>query len=121
MAVPAIAQVNAGFETGNLTGWAGSGAAVVTSHSTDLGATYTAPEGKFFARVEGGCYTKSISQSFNVTAGQTITGSAAFDARDYIPYDDNARVATVMGAVTTTLWYQNIYAIGSFADTPWAT
>jgi hypothetical protein len=75
---------NGGFELADLTGWTADGYAGVTSQfdgGTPAG-TYFAQEGDYFALLEAQGYTPetavSISQSFPVNAGDTVSGSAFF-------------------------------------------
>lgn len=92
------AIVNAGFETGDLTGWTSStgGAFVTNSHANGYGgsATYLAQEGDFFLAIASGAANvwQTASQSFSVGAGQTLSGLAAFNWGDYSPYNDGVRV-----------------------------
>lgn len=94
------ALVNAGFETGNLTGWStslsGGTATVVNSNSTTYftNATYLPPEGNYFLAIESGNADvwQTAYQSVALAAGETIEGVAAFDWGDYLPYEDGARV-----------------------------
>lgn len=107
--------VNPGFETGNASGWSGS--AYVTSQYEG----YTAPDGHYFAVVQAGCPTNTLSQSFTARAGQTLTGWSFFKANDYLPYDDNGSVRLSVTGVgtTTTVFDSSIGAVGDFGGTPW--
>jgi hypothetical protein len=121
-ALPAMASasttdglVNPGFESGDTAGWSGSGS--VTSQYDG----YTAPDGKYFAVVNGGCYTSTLAQSFVGHEGQTLTGWAFFKANDYLPYNDSGAVQlSVDGAGTTaTVFSSSIGQVGSYGATPW--
>ena len=123
----AITLSNWGFETGNLFGWStsippGGNVAVVTSWTGDKGLGYGPPEGSYFARLKTdgpGSYTL-LYQNFSVSAGDKIAGWAAFDARDYVPYNDNASVRILSGgSVIATPWYSNVSIVGSYGDGPW--
>lgn len=121
------ALINSGFETGDFSGWtsyvpSGAGAWVVTSHTGDKGTTYLPPEDNYFAllKTDGpGSYT-TLSQTFNILSGAGIDGYAAFDARDYMPYNDNAWVKIYQGAtLIATPWYDSVSELGNYADGPW--
>ncbi|MCO4761559.1 MAG: thrombospondin type 3 repeat-containing protein [Myxococcales bacterium] len=122
LAAPAFGQINPGFESGNLSGWSAVGSAsVVTGHVGYSGTRYAAPQGSYFARVTAGCpwAPHFLSQSFTLAAGQSISGYAAFDARDYIPFADSARVKITAASVNTTAWYNDVYTVGTYGDGPW--
>lgn len=121
VASPAFAQTNLNFETGNLAGWVTSGsAAAATSHTGYKGTQYTAPQGNYFAKITAGCYTSYIAQKFDLVQGQTIRGYAAFDARDYTPYNDSAKVViTAAYGGSSTAWYSDVYTVGTYGDGPW--
>ncbi len=106
---------NAGFETGDTSGWSGS--ASVTSEYEG----YTAPAGRYFAVVLGGCHTNALSQSFTARAGQTLTGWSFFKANDYSPFNDSGSVQlAVTGAGTSaTVFASSINEVGSYGGTPW--
>jgi len=131
LVLPAYSQVNIGFETGDLTGWdvytGISGIAqVVTSAANDPSAstamTYTAPAGNDFADLWAGAganvYT-TISQTFNMTAGETLQGWSAFIAHDYIPWNDSALATITVSGPGTTLFYSDVNTVGSYNSTPW--
>lgn len=107
--------VNPGFETGDLTGWSGSGG-VTSSYGG-----HTAPDGSQFAVVGAGCYTNQLSQTFSAQAGQTLKGWAFFSAGDYMPYNDNGYVqlAVTGGGSTTTVFASSVAEVGDFGATPW--
>ncbi len=117
--------VNGGFETGNLSGWSIGGAgtvSVVNSHTTSTSgpfATYNPVEGNYFAVLAGenvGVYT-TIQQSFSVAVGDTLFGSAFFDADDYLPYNDDAYVRILQG--NNVLFYSDVSQVGDYGNTPW--
>ncbi len=118
--------VNPGFETGDFTGWSLSNSglgAVVTSH-VGSGTNYSPVEGSYFARLSAGAgegvYTM-LSQPILLTLGDTLSGYAAFDYRDYDPFDDAAYVKVYdgLGNVVATPWYENGLAHPDFWDGPW--
>ena len=91
------AAINAGFETGELTGWTANGSAtVVTSHYNEYGGavTYLPPEGSYFLAISSGSANvwQTVSQSLTFLAGETIGGMAAFNWGDYSGYPDGAMV-----------------------------
>lgn len=109
------ALINPGFETGDLTGWSGSG-----SVTTGYGG-HSAPDGSRFAVVGSGCYTNQLTQTFSAQAGQTLNGWAFFSAGDYMPYNDNGYVqlAVTGGGSTTTVFASSVAAVGNYGSTPW--
>lgn len=140
---------NPGFETGDFTGWTvyvptGGSADVVTSHYSPLSSdpayypdyqnvqdaetTYCPMTGTYFAllKTDGpGSYT-SLTQTFSIYAGETISGWAFFDNGGYIysdgfAYNDNAsvRILDSAGNVVATPWYRDCATVGSFWDGPW--
>jgi hypothetical protein len=122
VAVPATASasttpglINPGFETGNSSGWSGSGS--VTSQYEG----YTAPDGHSFAVVLGGCPTNTLAQSFAARGGQTLTGWSFFKANDYLPYNDDGSVRLTVsgGGTTATVFSSSISQVGSYGGTPW--
>jgi len=120
--------VNGGFETGDFTGWtvsipSGGSAQVVTSHNGDQGTNYTPVEGSYFAllKTDGpGSYT-TISQVIHLEAGWWVEGYAAFDARDYQPYNDKAyvKIYDSSGTSIATPWYSDVNQVGDYGDGPW--
>jgi hypothetical protein len=127
LASSSVAQaglINAGFETGNLTGWTASNpsdAAVVTSHGGDSGTTYLPPEGSRFLQLLGSDYNSSVSQEVSLLADDVLSGWAAFDWRDYPSYYDWASVSIldVSGAVIATPWSESGSGQVSYWDGPW--
>ncbi len=118
--------VNGGFETGDLSGWTvgGTGSvSVVSSYSTTSGpsATFNPTEGNFFALLVAGnanVYT-TLTQSFSVSAGDTLFGSAFYDANDYTPYLDDAYIKILEG--NTVLFYSDVDLVGDYGNTPWTS
>ena len=106
---------NEGFETGDLTGWSFSGSAGVTISSGG----YSPVEGSYFGYVGG---TSSLTQSFNINSGQTISGSAGFKAEDYWPYNDTARVDILdSNNSVVNLWYRDVASVGNYGTSGWGT
>jgi hypothetical protein len=118
---------NESFETGDFTGWysyipSGGSANVITSHFGDY-TLYTPVTGNYFAvlKTNGpGSYTR-LTQPFYLVAGQTIEGYAAFDARDYLPFNDNAMVIIrdIDGIEIARPWYSDVSIVGDYGDGSW--
>jgi len=123
----ASAITNPGFETGDTSGWtlyvpAGGSADVVTQHIANYG-TYTPQEERYFLRLKTdgpGSYTRA-EQIVPLPAGCTLFGWAAFDARDHMPYNDNASVQIYnsSGAKVAEPWYSDVATVGGYGDGPW--
>lgn len=124
---------NLGFEDG-FNGWTVTGgilASVVTSHTGDSSDTppiYSPVEGTHFASLQAGAevgvYTIT-SEEFYLDAGTLVSGYAAFDYRDYQPYNDKAKVQ-ILDSVTMNLvatpWSEYGYGPAHDAnhwDGPW--
>ncbi len=128
LAPVASALTNPGFETGDTSGWTmivppGAWAGVVTQHQGDMGTTYTPPSGSFFLLMKtdgSGSYTRA-QQAVTLATGDTLSGSAAFDARDYMPFNDNAsvRIYDATGALVATPWHEDVAGLGDYGDGPW--
>ncbi len=119
---------NAGFETGNVTGWIASPApggavSVVSSFGyadgcgdTFLGQTWAPVDGSSFALLNagsaaGGNYT-ILDQAVRVTAGSTISGlaflcSSETYANNTAPFDDDAEIAIRKSGVDTAVVYRD--------------
>jgi len=125
---PIEALTNGRFEMGDFTGWSltipsGASAQVVTSHTGDQGTAYDPVEGDYFAllKTDGpGSLTKA-SQQFEIGGGVKLQGWAAFDARDYLPFNDYAQVRILDsdGNVVATPWYCDVATVGDYGDGPW--
>lgn len=114
--------LNEGFETGTtahhlVTVPAGGTAQVVSSFET-----YTPVSGFRFLvlKTDGpGSYT-TARQIHKLKAGDRLTGSAAFAARDYLPYNDNAQVRIRHGLnVVATPFSADVASTGTNVDGPW--
>jgi len=117
-AAPALAApFNLGFEDATLADWTGNGGIAFVTPA--LG-TYTAQEGVIFGAVQAGqgegAYT-TLSRSFALKAGGTISGYAGFLANDYIPYNDSAYLK-VNGV---NLLYWDVAAVGDYGSSGWTS
>jgi hypothetical protein len=122
------AVTNGGFETGDTSGWAlniptGGSANVVSDHDGNS-STYFPPGGNYFLELKTdgpGSYTKA-TQAITLSAGQTVSGTAAFDCKESSFFQDNAFVEILdgTGAVTATPWNEGCQSLGwGYADGPW--
>jgi len=113
-ATPALADpINLGFEDATLAGWNGNGAMV----TPELGA-YTAHEGVLFGAVTAGLgmdVFSTLSRSFNLKAGGTISGYAGFQANDYVPYNDSA----YLKVNDTNLLSWDVAGVGNYGASGW--
>lgn len=122
--------INPGFETGDLTGWtsslSGGAATVVISNSTTYAtaATYLPPEGARFLAIQSGWADQwqRVIQSLDVGAGGVVSGLAAFDWGDYLPYADGVRVRILDAAgaeLAMPFYLDGAAAPGSGYNGPW--
>jgi parallel beta-helix repeat protein len=118
---------NPGFDTSDYNGWTvyippGGSANVVTTHIGGMETVYSPIDGSYFSllKTDGpGSYT-TVSQTFSINAGESISGWAAFDARDSGYWNDNACVQILQGdVVIATPWYSDVSIVGDFGDGPW--
>jgi hypothetical protein len=116
-AVAASSLNNGNFETGDLTGWtvdttaSGGTASAVASHEycpapLECWTIYTIlpQEGSYFALLTAGKQSEDtmISQQFEASNGEKVSGWAFFQTTDYIlPYDDKAQVVIRSSSGTT--------------------
>lgn len=130
-AAPAAAAtfVNAGFESGDLSGWTAAGGAVDVLTAADdfwqtppLGEHFVATEGVDFARLTPGAtpdvYT-TLSQAFTLSAQSTLTFDAAFLAFDSLPFDDDAYVRIFDQTSNLVVFQSSVGAVGDFGHTGW--
>jgi len=120
--------INPGFETGTTAGWVetippGGEISVVSEYHGDLGLLYLPVGGSYFAllKTDGPGSRTLLSQAVALSAGETLTGWAAFDARDYFPYNDSAAVQILdsLNNIIATPWSADVATVGDFADAPW--
>jgi len=116
-AAPALADpINLGFEDATLLGWSGNGG---TAFVTPVLGGYTAQDGVIFGAVQAGLgmdIFTTLSRSFSLKAGGTISGYAGFLANDYIPYNDSA----YLKVNDTNLLYWDVAAVGNYGQSGWA-
>ncbi len=121
----ALTLSNGSFETGNFSGWTinstngGATDVVQTSTSSDsdnskFDITYSATAGTYFAQLKA---DSSVYQSLTWDAGETITFDWAFQAFDYLPYNDYA----YFKVAGTTQTLSSVSDVGNYGETPWAT
>ncbi|MCK4303006.1 MAG: PEP-CTERM sorting domain-containing protein [Candidatus Eisenbacteria sp.] len=120
--------VNGGFEIGDFTGWTvnvphGASAGVVANHTGWGGTFYTPVEGSWFAllKTDGPATYTTARQSLSLPAGGWFSGHAAFDWRDYDPYNDVAYVKIYDGsmALVATPWSESGVGHPDYWDGPW--
>jgi hypothetical protein len=110
---PALAGNN-DFETGELSYW--------TVNTPFSGATdsygYAPISGLYFAYIDSGLgmnVYSTLSQSFALNTGQTISGYAGFRTNDYLPYNDDAYLA-ING---TSLLAWSVASVGDGGSSGW--
>ena len=137
-ALAASSLVNGNFETGNLTGWSvdttasGGTASAVASYdycsaesSLECGviATMTPQEGSYFALLFPGTVSEDtmISQPFDASDGDKVSGWAFFRTGDYLPYDDKGQVVITSASGTTvaTPFEQSVSSVGQDGNSGW--
>jgi len=122
----AFVMTNPGFESGDTTGWSVNYSgltSVVTSHTSDNGFNYLPQEGSRFLRLAGGdadIFTMA-SQNFTLGANEKLIIYSAFDAQDFLPFNDFARIYIFEGDTSNLIWETSIFDIGDGADGPWET
>jgi MYXO-CTERM domain-containing protein len=122
---------NAGFETGDLTGWTAAasntqpgstgGVAVVTSTNDFFFNPYLPTQGNFFAVLTAGdqsAYT-TLSQTFTISTRSLVTGDTAFLGSDVLPNNDDGYVKLIGANGARTLFAASIASVGAFASTGW--
>jgi hypothetical protein len=118
-AVPASAEitlVNAGFESGDTTGWSGSGTAAAGYGG------FTAAAGSYFGLVRSpGCPGERLEQQFTADVDDVLTGWAFFATTDYMPWDDagDVRVVVERTASDTVVFSSTVGEVGDYGSTPW--
>ena len=126
---PAMASTDLGFESGDLSGWTSNGpASAVTYYSGALlpgDPGYSPVSGDYLAAVEAGLgqgVYSTISQTFNLLAGDTISGWTGFKANDnyFDPlvagvFNDDGYLAVN----NVHLFDWSVASVGDFASTGW--
>jgi len=112
-AAPAFAG-NLGFETGDLTDWTANG----PSGALGSYGAFTPVSGSFLGAVQAGlgdgAYT-TLSQTFTLGAGGTISGFAGFQANDYLPFDDSGYLA--VNGIHLLDW--SVGSVGNYGNSGW--
>lgn len=125
-AVPAVATpTNLGFEEATLHGWTTNGtslglASVTPALTNQNGGFDTPAEGDLFGYVTAGIDADvyaTLSQTFALAAGGTISGYAGFLANDYLPFDDDAYVS--VNGTNLLSWRVSDPGIGDFGSSGW--
>jgi len=124
--------INAGFETGDLTGWSvnapAAGLVSVVSSATALGAgpTYLPQEGNFFAKLLTGTgqdLSTVLSQTFDMLAGETFSFRTAFDTSEApgSSFNDKGSVGVfnITDAINTTLYSKSVSSVVPSGSEPW--
>ena len=115
LAGPALALVNSDFETGDLSGWTTNGGAAGAATGYHAFAPIS---GSYLGYVQAGLgkdvYTK-LDQTFNLAAGQTVSGYVGFQANDYTPYNDDAYLS-INGV---NLFTDNVATVGNYGNSGW--
>jgi hypothetical protein len=135
-----ISITNAGFETGNTMGWWTAGAyssyrRVLTYHYTGYSAyaRVYAKEGRYFLRLQGnspyyysgwysGYWQATMARQYiSVSAGETISGWAGFEANDYMPFNDYAwvRIKTTGLSTIAQPWYRSLSSVPYYGYSGW--
>jgi len=96
---------------------------VVPFHEAD-NATYGPMEGECFLSLEcrdGPDVPAETWQVVFLEAGETLSGYAAFDARDYMPYNDYASVEIhdADGELLAEPWYADVASVGDEGESAW--
>lgn len=114
---------NPSFETGDLSGWNKdiSGGGYIDARGSFY--SYGPKDGTYFAWLLSGgpgSYT-TLSQTFEASEGDKISGWAFFETWDYIPYNDDAyvRIIDSGGTVVDTMFYASVETVGNWGKTPW--
>src|SRR5215208_5331085 len=135
-ALAASSLVNGKFETGDLTGWSvdttASGGTASAVASYDYCANYSEcwylltmspQEGSYFALLTPGTVSEDtmISQPFEASNGDKVSGWAFFQTGDYLPYDDKGQVVITNDSGTTlaTPFEESVSSVGQNGNSGW--
>jgi len=127
--------VNPSFETGDLLGWDthldainpdGGEINVRESHTSDLSMLYSPIDGRYFALLKADGPWTTLSQRFDASVGDEISGWAFFDAQEWFLfwYNDKAHVQIIDsgGAVVAVPFIASVDTVnpvGPEGETPW--
>jgi hypothetical protein len=125
----AASFLNAGFESGDLSGWSHSGGDVEVVTDADdaladpiFGQHYTATEGRYFAKLVAGPvegdYTR-LFQPFKLGVKSRVSFNAAFLAFDYDEYNDDAYVRIISLGKSQIIFASSVAAVGNQGHTDW--
>jgi hypothetical protein len=120
-AYAATGLTDASFDSG-LTGWQTNGTVVTESTIVTGNPTF----GDVAAELTAGRGTNlptTLSQTFDLTAGETIYGAAKWLGNDTLPFNDIGYVRvqnTDLSTPLTTLYSANIAIYGNNASSPWS-
>jgi hypothetical protein len=117
---------NAGFESGDLTGWSNTGtAAATTSRPYGIGSSMSPKEGSYLGWVQAGsAYTYyKLWQTIPLGRKDKISGYAFFATYDYFPYLDQGQVYILSGdqtgSVVHTARNESVGTVGNFGTSGW--
>ncbi len=113
VASPALA-VNGSFETGDTSGWTASSNAFAAGSFVP----FSPVDGDFFGVAQGGNGTgvyATLSQTFALAAGASISGYVGFYAGDYLPYDDDGYLS-VNGV---NIFAASVATLGTYGNSGW--
>jgi hypothetical protein len=141
LALAASSLVNGNFETGDLSGWtvdtsaSGGTASAVASYDycsaegslegdgCGVIATMNPKEGSYFALLTPGTVSEDtmISQPFDASNGDKVSGWAFFRTGDYLPYDDKAQVVikSDSGNTVATPFEESVSSVGQNGNSGW--
>ena len=114
------AIINGSFESG-FSGWTVNGnAAVAGVDFANDGTQYDPVAGLLFADISGGSANEyqTLSQTFTHSGG-TVSGFAAYLARDYVPYEDDSYVRIYDSLTSLVVFSQSVSTVGDYGRTPW--
>jgi len=121
---------NPSFETEDTSGWdetipGGASISVVSSYDEPDGPkrSYSPVHGDWFAllKTDGAGSHTTLSQDVSLEAGDVLSGWAAFDANEVVPYNDAAavRILDSSDGLVATPWSASVSTVGDYGSTPW--
>ena len=105
---------NGGFETGDLTGWDTSLSFLAAADTTyGPNPDYSPIEGQYLGSVTAGPQDTAVtlSQTFDLNAGDTVSGHVGFLSADYLN-NDFATLTISDGATSAQLFYSDVNTVG---------